>query len=678
MVLKVAVILQARMGSSRLPGKVLADISGRPMLQFIIERLQRSSSVDEIILATTDSSSDDTLAESGHALGLKLIRGNQRDVLARYALATALTDAQILVRITGDCPFVDPDLLDEMVAEFKLSSDIDYLSNCAPPSYPDGLDIEIFSRDVLLMAEAECINHTQREHVTPWIRESNRCRIASKQNEVDISSSRWTVDEPEDLEVIRAVVDHFEGRSDFTWQQVYALQMKSPNLFIANTRFARNEGSQMGEGQKLWRRAKRVIPGGNLLLSKRAEMFLPEHWPAYFSRAKGCRVWDLDGRELIDMSIMGIGTNLLGYGHPEVDAAVAATVAAGNMSTLNCPEEVWLAERLVAMHPWSDMVRFARSGGEANAIAIRIARAATGRDTVAICGYHGWHDWYLATNLQNDSGLEEHLLPGLEPNGVPRGLAGTVQPFSFNRLDQLESIASTHELAAVKMEVQRTNPPETGFLEGVRELCTRRGIVLIFDECTSGFRETFGGLHLKYGVEPDMAMFGKALGNGYAITAIIGRRAVMEAAQSTFISSTFWTERIGPTAALKTLEVMERERSWEQVTTTGLELRRRWQELADRYGLSLTHNGLPALTGFAIKSPHALAYKTLITQEMLKKGYLAATSCYVCTAHTPDVLEPYLEALDQVFGMIAECEAGRSVEELLEGPVCHGGFKRLN
>ena len=678
MVLKVAVILQARMGSSRLPGKVLADISGRPMLQFIIERLQRSSSVDEIILATTDSSSDDTLAESGHALGLKLIRGNQRDVLARYALATALTDAQILVRITGDCPFVDPDLLDEMVAEFKLSSDIDYLSNCAPPSYPDGLDIEIFSRDVLLMAEAECINHTQREHVTPWIRESNRCRIASKQNEVDISSSRWTVDEPEDLEVIRAVVDHFEGRSDFTWQQVYALQMKSPNLFIANTRFARNEGSQMGEGQKLWRRAKRVIPGGNLLLSKRAEMFLPEHWPAYFSRAKGCRVWDLDGRELIDMSIMGIGTNLLGYGHPEVDAAVAATVAAGNMSTLNCPEEVWLAERLVAMHPWSDMVRFARSGGEANAIAIRIARAATGRDTVAICGYHGWHDWYLATNLQNDSGLEEHLLPGLEPNGVPRGLAGTVQPFSFNRLDQLESIASTHELAAVKMEVQRSSPPDPGFLEGVRELCTRRGIVLIFDECTSGFRETFGGLHLKYGVEPDMAMFGKALGNGYAITAIIGRRAVMEAAQSTFISSTFWTERIGPTAALKTLEVMERERSWEQVTTTGLELRRRWQELADRYGLSLTHNGLPALTGFAIKSPHALAYKTLITQEMLKKGYLAATSCYVCTAHTPDVLEPYLEALDQVFGMIAECEAGRSVEELLEGPVCHGGFKRLN
>jgi len=209
------------------------------------------------------------------------------------------------------------------------------------------------------------------------------------------------------------------------------------------------------------------------------------------------------------------------------------------MSTLNCPEEVELAERLVHLHPWAQMVRFARSGGEANAIAVRIARAATGRDSVAFCGYHGWHDWYLATNLQNSSGLEEHLLPGLEPNGVPLSLAGTAHPFSYNRLDQLEAIVSNHKLAAVKMEVQRTDPPEPGFLQGVRQLCDRHGIVLIFDECTSGFRETFGGLHLKFGIQPDMAMFGKALGNGYAITAIIGRSSIMESAQSTFISSTF-------------------------------------------------------------------------------------------------------------------------------------------
>ena len=674
---KVAVILQARTGSSRLPGKVLADIAGQPMLAFLIERLMRCKKVDRFILATTESQEDKQLAELGSSLGLTVVRGSEEDVLSRFALAARCTDAPILVRITGDCPLVDPSLLQEMIKEFS-EKEIDYLSNSISPTYPDGLDIEIFTRQALLSAHEECKDTSQREHVTPWIRESGRFRLDEKKHTVNYSAMRWTVDEPEDLQVIRDVVAHFGGSSNFSWEEVLKLADQKPHLFAANTKFSRNEGETMGKGQKLWRRAKRVIPGGNMLLSKRSEMFLPEQWPAYFSRAKGCRVWDLDGRELIDMSIMGIGTNVLGYGHPEVDTAVAAVVTAGNMSTLNCPEEVLLAERLIDIHPWANMVRFARSGGEANAIAIRIARAATGRDPVAICGYHGWHDWYLATNLHNESGLEEHLLPGLEPNGVPKGLAGSVIPFSYNRLDQLEEITNKHKLAAIKMEVQRSTPPKPGFLKGVRDLCTRKGIVLIFDECTSGFRETFGGLHLKYDVEPDMAMFGKALGNGYAITATIGKKEVMEAAQSTFISSTFWTERIGPTAALKTLEVMEQLKSWETITTTGNSLRKRWQELADSHGLAINHSGIPALAGFTFQSSKALEYKTLITQEMLKAGYLAATSCYVCLEHTENIIEPYLEQLDKIFSMIADCEAGTPVENLLNSHVCHSGFKRLN
>ena len=668
------------------------------MVLYQLDRLQRCTQIDRVVLATSFHSSDDALADLVTAAGFPVFRGDLEDVLERFRACAAREQAATVVRLTGDCPLSDPALIDELVEAFA-GGGWDYLANCADEqqlSVPDGFDAEVFRAELLERAAREASLPSEREHVTPWFRSDGAgLRWGHFRHQPVRPYFRVTVDDPVDLEVVREIVGALEPMDPaFGVDAVVKHLEQHPELAARNLSTVRNEGflkslaedaaqmqtMEMGQnqGQELWRRAKHVIPGGNMLLSKRAEMFLPEQWPAYFSRAKGCRVWDLDGRELIDMSIMGIGTNLLGYGHPEVDAAVAATVAAGNMSTLNCPEEVWLAERLVAMHPWSEMVRFARSGGEANAIAIRIARASTGRDTIAICGYHGWHDWYLATNLQNDSGLEEHLLPGLEPNGVPRGLAGTVQPFSFNRLDQLESIAATQQLGAVKMEVQRSTPPNPGFLEGVRELCTRQGIVLIFDECTSGFRETFGGLHLKYGVEPDMAMFGKALGNGYAITATIGRREVMEAAQSTFISSTFWTERIGPTAALKTLEVMERERSWEQVTSKGLELRRCWQQLADRYGLSIAHNGLPALTGFAFQSPKAMEFKTLLTQEMLKKGYLAATSCYSSLAHTPDVVESYLEALDQVFALIAECEAGRPVEELLEGPICHGGFKRLN
>jgi glutamate-1-semialdehyde 2,1-aminomutase len=434
----------------------------------------------------------------------------------------------------------------------------------------------------------------------------------------------------------------------------------------------------MESGQKLWQRAKQIIPGGNMLLSKRAEMFLPEQWPAYYSKAKGCKVWDLDGREYIDMCIMGIGTNTLGYGHEEVDAAVQRTISSGNMSTLNCPEEVYLAEKLIEMHPWADMARFARTGGEANAIAIRIARAATGKDKVAICGYHGWHDWYLAANLGDENHLAGHLLPGLEPKGVPQNLKGTVFTFNYNNYAELEEIVDEHDIGVIKMEVVRNQGPENDFLRKVRELSTRKGIVLIFDECTSGFRQTFGGIHQMYEVEPDIAMFGKAMGNGYAITAIVGRRGVMESAQSTFISSTFWTERIGPTAALKTLEVMEREKSWNKITRTGQDIMERWGKLAKKYQLEINIGGLPAIASFGFNGSNALSYKTLITQEMLAKGYLASNLIFSSLAHTPNVIDGYFEALDDVFKLIKDCENGLSITSLLKGPVCHAGFKRLN
>ena len=325
----------------------------------------------------------------------------------------------------------------------------------------------------------------------------------------------------------------------------------------------------MKKGQKLYKKAKQIIPGGTMLLSKRPEMFLPENWPAYFSKSKGCKVWTLDNEELIDMSIMGIGTNSLGYGNEEVDLTVQEIIKKGNMSTLNCPEEVHLAEELIKINPWADMVRFARTGGEANAISIRIARAASGKDGVAICGYHGWHDWYLSVNHNNGKdNLSKHLLPGLQPLGVPKNLKGSVHPFEYNNFQELEDIVNNNDIGVIKMEVVRNFGPENNFLNKVRDLATKNNIVLIFDECTSGFRETYGGIFKKYNVNPDMVMFGKTMGNGYAITAVVGNRAVMESAQNTFISSTFWTERIGPTAALKTLEIDDLRFSTNVISTT--------------------------------------------------------------------------------------------------------------
>ncbi|MGV8952323.1 MAG: aminotransferase class III-fold pyridoxal phosphate-dependent enzyme [Cypionkella sp.] len=675
--MKVIAIVQARMGSTRLPGKVMADVGGRPMIELLLSRLSRAQGVDQVVLATTDAPSDSPMADHVGKLGYGVYRGSVDDVLDRFYQAALAAEADIAIRITGDCPLVDPEIVASVITAFR-SSEVDYASNVAPPTYPDGLDVEVFSFAALERAWHETVPGYDREHVTPYLRESGKFRTTNVANETDLSGLRWTVDEPADLKVVRAVAAAFAPRTDFTWREVELLMTRSPKLFAENQQIRRNEGASMGTGQKLWKRAKQIIPGGSMLLSKRAEMFLPDQWPAYFSRAKGCTVWDLDDNAYTDVSIMGIGTNTLGYGHPEVDAVAAKVVADGNMSTFNCPEEVYLAEKLIELHPWADMARFARSGGEINAVAIRIARAAAGREKVAFCGYHGWHDWYLAANLGNNKTLAGHLLPGLDPNGVPQELNGSILPFNYNRFDELEALVRDHEIGVIMMEVSRNTGPEDNFLENVRKLATDKGIVLIFDECTSGFRETFGGLHKKYGVEPDMAVFGKALGNGYAITAVIGRREVMEAAQSTFISSTFWTERLGPAAAVKTLEVMERERSWETITATGHDIRKRWQSLADKHGIAIDHWGLPALCGFTVKSDRALAYKTLITQEMLAKGYLGGNSVYVCTEHTPVVLDGFFEQLDPVFGLIRECEDGRDVASLLKGPVAHAGFKRLN
>ena len=381
----------------------------------------------------------------------------------------------------------------------------------------------------------------------------------------------------------------------------------------------------MSKGQKLYSKAKRIVAGGNMLLSKRPEMFLPEHWPSYFSKTKGCEVWDLDGNKYID-TLMMPGTNSLGYNNAEVDEAVIETISNGNMSTLNAPEEVELTEKLVEMHPWADMARFARSGGEANSVAIRLARAASGRDNVAFCGYHGWHDWYLASNLSDSKGLDGHLLPGLDPHGVPQNLKGSVHPFEYNNFAKLEELVKTKNIGVIKMEVFRNKEPENNFLHQVRKLADDNNIVLVFDECTSGFRKNFGGLHKLYDVEPDVAMFGKALGNGYAVTAVLGKRDVMKAAEKSFISSTFWTERIGSSAALATLKVMDKEKSWEKITTMGEKINKEWMSLSQEFELPISISGLAALTTFIFKSKNALAYKTLITQEMLKKRVSSCNS----------------------------------------------------
>ncbi len=435
----------------------------------------------------------------------------------------------------------------------------------------------------------------------------------------------------------------------------------------------------MGTGQELYKKAKCIIPGGTQLLSKRPEMFLPDLWPAYYRSAKGITVTDLDGNEFIDMSIMGVGACILGYGDPDVDAAAKAAIDNGVMCTLNAPEEVELAELLCELHPWAGMARYARSGGEAMSLAIRIARAHTGKEKVAFCGYHGWTDWYLAANLGADNSLDGHLMPGLEPAGVPRSLRDTAFPFHFNQIEQLKDIVAKHgkDLAAIVMEPGREISAEGGFLEQVREVASATGAVLIFDEITTGFRMTAGGIHLMIGVNPDMAVFAKSMANGYAMSAVIGISEVMESAQSTFISSTNWTERIGPSASLATIKKYIKENVAEHIIGIGNAVMKGWDEAAKVTGLKLHTSGLPTLNHFSLEYPNETELTTLFIQLMLERGYLAFNQFKPSFAHKQEDIIRYITVVTEVFAILKEANDSGTVMNKLKGPVARRGFYRL-
>lgn len=431
-----------------------------------------------------------------------------------------------------------------------------------------------------------------------------------------------------------------------------------------------------GTGQALYEEARTLIPGGTQLLSKRPEMFLPGAWPAYYSSAQGCTVTDLDGNQYVDMSHNGIGACVLGHHDPDVDGAVHRAIDAGTMATLNCPEEVELANLLVSAHPWADEVRYARTGGEAMAIAVRIARASTGRDKVAFCGYHGWHDWYLAANLGKDA-LGDHLLTGLSAAGVPRGLQGTALPFQYNDLDGLRAILEADpEVGVVVMEPVRSTMPDEGFLAGVRRLCDEHGAVMILDEITAGFRLNAGGAHLTLGVEPDIAVFAKAMSNGYPMAAVIGRSHVMDAAQTTFISSTYWTERIGPTAALATIRKHTTSNVHEHIIGIGQSVKAIWRAAAQEHDVPIHVNGLDPLAHFGLEGPDAVAGETLFTKIMLGNGFLANGSFYATYAHQPEHLEAYGEAVDEAFRELAKALRTGTLATLIDEPH-HTGFRRL-
>jgi len=433
-------------------------------------------------------------------------------------------------------------------------------------------------------------------------------------------------------------------------------------------------------GKDLWNRAIASIPGGNGLLSKRPDRYASDIWPTYFSKAKGCQIWDLDGNKFIDMAQMGIGASILGYSNDEVDSAVKEAINKGVSTTLNAPEEVQLAEKLLELNPSAGGVKFARTGGEAMAIAIRISRAFSGRDKVAFSGYHGWSDWYLAANLSVENNLSDHLLPGLSPLGVPKGLMGTAIPFRYNDIDDFNQVIKNNpDIGVIVFEGARYDFPNKEFLDTIQKSANDNGIIIVLDEITSGWRITDGGVYKINGFQPDIVVYGKGMGNGYSISTILGKKDVMAMAQETFISSTFWTERIGFVAALKTIEIIVREKVWQHLIHIGDLIGQGWLNLAEKHSLKLHVTDFkPLITMKLDYGELNSALVTLFTQEMLKRGYLAAASVYVSYSHTEKIIEEYLKHVDEVFYILSNSIKNNTVLEKLETRVKEEGFKRLN
>ena len=429
------------------------------------------------------------------------------------------------------------------------------------------------------------------------------------------------------------------------------------------------------KGIKIYNRAKKLIPGGTQLLSKRPEMFAPDIWPAYYSKAKGCKIWDLENNELIDMSIMSVGACILGYADDDVDEAVVKAIKDGSNSTLNCEEEVILAETLIDMHPWFDMVRYARSGGEAMSIAVRLARAFTKRDIVFFSGYHGWTDWYLAANLSNNKNLDGQLMPGLKPNGVPRSLKGSAIPFEASNIDSLikKIRGKEKKIAAIVIEPARGDEASKDYLKKLRELSTEIGAILIFDEITSGFRMCPGGIHRKYKVYPDISVFAKSLANGYAMSAVIGKEFVMQSAQTTFISSTNWTDRVGPAAALATIKKYKKTNTDKHIIDIGNRVKNFWETAAKKNKIKINVSGLSSLASFAFDSKNKNQYNTVFTIEMLKRGFLGFRQFKPSLSHTDKELKLYQQAVNDIFKLISLGTEHYETDFLNH----HEGFKRL-
>ncbi|HTM10432.1 MAG TPA: aminotransferase class III-fold pyridoxal phosphate-dependent enzyme [Verrucomicrobiae bacterium] len=682
---KIVAIVQARMGASRFPGKVLQQIEGRPMLWHVVDRVRRSTLVDHVIVATSDNSLDQPVAEFCTTAAIDCFRGSERDVLDRYYRAAKQCAADVVVRITADCPLIDPEIIDNVVKTY-VEDGCDYATNTLGTSYPDGLDVEVFSFDALDKAWHDATLPADREHVTSYIINSGVFRLVDVPSGVDaLGRLRWTVDHAIDLEFVRAVYARLwpSKGHDFGYREVLRLLDEEPSLTAINLGAIRNEGyyrslaaeplglakpRSIQRSQELKKKAERLIPSGSQTFSKGPSQYIQGVAPVFLLRGQGGHVWDVDDNEYIDCS-MALGSVILGHNYPAVSNAVKRQVDQGTNFSLPHPLEVSVAEMLVDLIPCAEMVRFGKNGSDATAGAVRVARAHTKRDIIACCGYHGWQDWYIGTTTRS--------------LGVPEAVKALTASFTYNDIASLERIFDLHRdgVAAVVMEPVGIEEPRDGFLQQVGDLARRHGALLIFDEIVTGFRIAAGGAQQHFGVIPDLGCFGKAMANGYPISAVVGRRDVMELFDEIFFSFTFGGEAVSLAAAQATMTEIAAGDALGRVWEQGQRLKDGYNVLARIFGVERHTQcvGMPPRTVAVFKDEsgkEALVLKSLFQQECLKRGILFSGGHNLCSSHTHDDIDRTLRAYRSAMEILADAVRRGDALARLEGKPVEPVFRK--
>jgi len=679
-------IIQARMASTRLPGKVLADISGRPMLWHVVSRVQMAKSVDQIIVATSVETADDAIAQFCRDNRIECFRGSETDVLDRFYQAAKRTGAEAVVRVTADCPLIDPHVIDKVIGTY-CAGVFDYVTNTLRYTYPDGLDTEVCSLNALEIAWREARLATDREHVTSYLRNSGRFRIRNVECEraLPTRNVRWTVDEPEDLAFVRMVYRHLwlKQKGQFYLEDIVQLFEQEPNLVNTNQGITRNQGyyrsltseppvdaqrRELTRSYTLKAKAARLIPSCAQTFSKAPSLFIQGVAPVFLSRGQGCYVWDVDGNKYIDYA-MALGPVTLGHNYQAVSDAVAQQMADGIAFSLPHPLEVEVAEALVMLIPCAEMVRFGKNGSDATSGAVRVARAFTGRDMIACCGYHGWQDWYIGTTSRNQ--------------GVPKAVQELTSSFEYNHIESLRRIFARHrdQVAAVIMEPVGVVPPHGEFLQQVAELTRSEGAVLIFDEVVTGFRLSLDGAQGYFGVKPDLACFGKGIANGYPLAAVVGRREIMELFDEVFFSFTFGGETLSLAAAKATITEMCGKKVIGHLWEQGQRLQDGYNVLAQEYHIAeLTECvGLPPRTVAVFRNQDgsdSLALKSLFQQECLKRGILFSGSHNMSYSHSPADIDYTLRVYRTAMEIVADAIRQKNAAERLEGEPIQAVFRK--